>query len=84
MVFLPDLLCLATSSSKRTERRRFSGFAGTGPAVEIPDAAAAVVASLRRVSAREMHCVRGWEWPLFAARSLRKRRWPRNCEVWIS
>ena len=50
------MTCLATSSSKSTERRRFSGFAGTGPTVEIPDAAAGVVASLRSVSAREKHC----------------------------
>ena len=48
LVFLSDLACSATSSSKRTEHRRFSSFDRTGPVVEIPDAGAAVVASLRK------------------------------------
>ena len=61
LVLLPDLTYLATLFLKHTEHRRFSGFAGTGPAVKIPDAAAAVVASLRSVPAREMHFMRGWE-----------------------
>ena len=38
LVLLSYLACSATSSPKRTEDRRFSGFDGTGPVVEIPDA----------------------------------------------
>ena len=45
LVVLSNWTCSATLSSERTERRRFSGFDETGSVVEIPDAAAAVVAA---------------------------------------
>jgi len=69
ILFLPNLTCFATFSSNSTEGKRFSGFAGTGRAVEFPDPTAAVVSLLRRVYAQEVCGVRGWECPLFAARS---------------
>ena len=61
ILFLPNLTCFPTLSSRSTEGRRFSGFAGTGRAVEFPDPAAAVVSLLRRVYAQGVCGVRGWE-----------------------